>query len=134
MRLKPCVHRRSGLVKVPKSQSDLGPSIVQEDRWRKIHNFESLWTRRRRKWVVDMKVDAWRQIWNSGYRALRRKAEDESVKVPKEISIIDRRGGRRTIDLVLFRKSQSSEENQCHGFGEDAWKKICHSREIHSGD
>jgi hypothetical protein len=47
-RLNPCVRRRSGLVKVPKSQSDLGPSIIKEDRWRKIHNFRSLWTRRRR--------------------------------------------------------------------------------------
>jgi len=48
MRLNPSVRRRSGLLKVPKSQSDLGPSIIKEDRWRKIHNFESLWTRRRR--------------------------------------------------------------------------------------
>jgi hypothetical protein len=34
-------------------------------------------------------MDAWRQIWNYGYGALWRKAEDESVEVPKEISIVD---------------------------------------------
>jgi hypothetical protein len=46
------------------------------------------------RWTtVDLKVDAWRQIWNFGYGALRRKAEGESVEVPKEISIVDRGGG-----------------------------------------
>jgi hypothetical protein len=39
---------------------------------------------------------------------LRRKEEDESTKVLKEISIIDRGGGRRTIDLVLVERAKVS--------------------------
>jgi hypothetical protein len=54
-RLNPSVCRRSGLLKVPKSQSDLGPSIIKEDRWRKIHNFRILWTQRRR----NNKIKSW---------------------------------------------------------------------------
>jgi hypothetical protein len=30
--------------------------------------------------TVDLKVDVWHEIWNSGYKALWRKAEDESPK------------------------------------------------------
>jgi hypothetical protein len=39
--------------------------------------------------IIDMEANAWCQIWNSGYRALWRKAEGESTEVPKEISIVD---------------------------------------------
>jgi hypothetical protein len=39
--------QKSELTKVLKSRSNLGPSIVKEDRWRKIHNSGSSWTRRR---------------------------------------------------------------------------------------
>jgi hypothetical protein len=46
MRLNPCVYRRVDLSKSLKSRSEQGPSIVKEDRWREIHNFISLWTRR----------------------------------------------------------------------------------------
>jgi hypothetical protein len=62
--------------------------------------------------AVDLKVNAWLLIWNFKYEALHRKVEDKSVKFLKEISIVDRGGGRRTIDLVLIGKRQSPEENQ----------------------
>ena len=61
-------------------------------------------------WIaIDLKVDAWGQIWNSRYKALWRKEEGESAKVPKEISIVDRGGGQRTLDLFLVRKTRCPE-------------------------
>jgi hypothetical protein len=41
-----------------------------------------------------------------------RKAESERAKVLKEISIVDRGGGRRTIDLVLLKSSESSKRTR----------------------
>jgi hypothetical protein len=52
-----------------------------------------------------MKVDMWCKILNSRYRALWMKVEDERIKVPKDISIVDQGEGQRTIVLVLVGKS-----------------------------
>jgi hypothetical protein len=59
--------------------------------------------------IIDFKVHMWCQIYNSGYKELQRKEEGESVEVPKDISIVDQGGGRRTIELVEEEKFPKQE-------------------------
>jgi hypothetical protein len=62
--------------------------------------------------IIDLEADAWHQIWNSRYRALQRITEGESAEVPKDIYIVDRGGGRRTVDLVEEAKVLKREQNR----------------------